>query len=255
MPARAAIDRAGHGATRSRSSTTSSSGDRDSLGLFQQRPSQGWGTRGADPRTPYYATNAFYDALARVDGYETMPITVAAQAVQRSGLPRGVRRPRGRRPGARLGAHRQLAARVQLRRGGRRAARARPARRGRADPPGRAVRRDLVAAFGDLSLGGFAPGGVTTGHMEGSAHYEGRAIDVFVRPIDAGQPTPRLGDRAVPRRPGRPARHPDRHLRRPDLDRRGPLGQRLARLRRAPSGPGDPAVLEHRDHVHVDVFD
>ena len=36
---------------------------------------------------PYYATNAFYDALAKVDGYETMQITVAAQAVQRSGFP------------------------------------------------------------------------------------------------------------------------------------------------------------------------
>ena len=61
-------------------------GDRDSLGLFQQRPSQGWGT----PREildPVHATNAFYDALARVPGYESMPVTVAAQRVQRSGYP------------------------------------------------------------------------------------------------------------------------------------------------------------------------
>ncbi len=61
-------------------------GDRDSLGLFQQRPSQGWGT----PREildPVHATNAFYDALARVPGYATMPVTVAAQRVQRSGYP------------------------------------------------------------------------------------------------------------------------------------------------------------------------
>jgi hypothetical protein len=61
-------------------------GDRDSLGLFQQRPSQGWGT----PRQildPVHATNAFYDALVRVDGYQTMPVTVAAQRVQRSGFP------------------------------------------------------------------------------------------------------------------------------------------------------------------------
>jgi hypothetical protein len=61
-------------------------GDRDSLGLFQQRPSQGWGT--ADQvMDPYYATNAFYDALQRIDGYETMRITEAAQRVQRSGYP------------------------------------------------------------------------------------------------------------------------------------------------------------------------
>ena len=36
---------------------------------------------------PVYATNAFYDALAKIEGYETMEITAAAQAVQRSGFP------------------------------------------------------------------------------------------------------------------------------------------------------------------------
>ncbi len=61
-------------------------GDRDSLGLFQQRPSQGWGTQ-TQVRDPYHATNAFYDALAKVDGFETMRITEAAQKVQRSGFP------------------------------------------------------------------------------------------------------------------------------------------------------------------------
>lgn len=61
-------------------------GDRDSLGLFQQRPSQGWGTP-EQVTDPLYATNAFYDGLAKVEGYETMEITVAAQEVQRSGFP------------------------------------------------------------------------------------------------------------------------------------------------------------------------
>ena len=61
-------------------------GDRDSLGIFQQRPSQGWGTP-AQVRDPIHATNAFYDALVRVDGYNTLPVTVAAQEVQRSGYP------------------------------------------------------------------------------------------------------------------------------------------------------------------------
>lgn len=61
-------------------------GDRDSLGLFQQRPSQGWGTR-REVLDPVHATNAFYDALARVPGYGGMPVTVAAQRVQRSGYP------------------------------------------------------------------------------------------------------------------------------------------------------------------------
>ena len=61
-------------------------GDRDSVGLFQQRPSQGWGTR-AQLMNPIYAINAFYDALVKVNGYETMVITDAAQRVQLSGFP------------------------------------------------------------------------------------------------------------------------------------------------------------------------
>src|SRR4051812_26924213 len=61
-------------------------GDRDSLGLFQQRPSQGWGTP-KQIMDPYYATNAFYDALVKIDGYEAMEITEAAQQVQRSAFP------------------------------------------------------------------------------------------------------------------------------------------------------------------------
>jgi hypothetical protein len=61
-------------------------GDRDSVGLFQQRPSQGWGTpeQIADPR---YAANAFYTALQRVRGWQSMRVTDAAQAVQRSAHP------------------------------------------------------------------------------------------------------------------------------------------------------------------------
>jgi hypothetical protein len=61
-------------------------GDRDSLGLFQQRHSQGWGTP-QQILDPAYATNAFYDALVKVPGYDTLPVTVAAQRVQRSGYP------------------------------------------------------------------------------------------------------------------------------------------------------------------------
>lgn len=58
-------------------------GDRDSLGLFQQRPSQGWGTP-EQILNPEYSTNKFYDALVKVEGYTTMEITDAAQEVQRS---------------------------------------------------------------------------------------------------------------------------------------------------------------------------
>ncbi|MFF7764194.1 C40 family peptidase [Streptomyces griseorubiginosus] len=61
-------------------------GDRDSLGLFQQRPSQGWGTR-TQILDPVYASKKFYTALTSVKGWESMPVTVAAQKVQTSGTP------------------------------------------------------------------------------------------------------------------------------------------------------------------------
>lgn len=61
-------------------------GDRDSVGIFQQRPSQGWGTV-SQISNEYYAINAFYDALEKIHGYESMRITEAAQKVQRSGYP------------------------------------------------------------------------------------------------------------------------------------------------------------------------
>jgi len=61
-------------------------GDRDSVGLFQQRPSQGWGTV-EQIMDPVYATGKFYDGLVRVRGYTSLEVTVAAQAVQRSAFP------------------------------------------------------------------------------------------------------------------------------------------------------------------------
>ncbi|WP_351233351.1 NlpC/P60 family protein [Streptomyces sp. NPDC002133] len=61
-------------------------GDRDSLGLFQQRPSQGWGTP-EQILDPVYASTRFYKALKSIDGWEHMPVTVAAQKVQNSGFP------------------------------------------------------------------------------------------------------------------------------------------------------------------------
>lgn len=61
-------------------------GDRDSVGLFQQRPSQGWGTP-EQIRDPRYAAERFYAALRKVRGWQEMRVTDAAQAVQRSAFP------------------------------------------------------------------------------------------------------------------------------------------------------------------------
>ncbi|MDT9593774.1 peptidoglycan-binding protein [Nocardioides zeae] len=69
-------------------------GDRDSLGLFQQRPSQGWGTE-AQVQDPVLSSQAFYGTAAHtpnpglldIAGWESMSVTQAAQAVQRSAYP------------------------------------------------------------------------------------------------------------------------------------------------------------------------
>ena len=61
-------------------------GDRDSVGLFQQRPSQGWGTTN-QILDPVYATTAFYGRLVKVPGWASLAVTEAAQAVQQSGDP------------------------------------------------------------------------------------------------------------------------------------------------------------------------
>ena len=60
--------------------------DHDSLGLFQQRPSSGWGTPN-QITDPVYASTKFYQKLKTVPGWQTIPLTDAAQAVQVSAYP------------------------------------------------------------------------------------------------------------------------------------------------------------------------
>jgi hypothetical protein len=61
-------------------------GDRDSLGLFQQRPSMNWGTE-AQVQDPEYAAGKFLERLVQVPGWQTGRLTEVAQTVQRSGFP------------------------------------------------------------------------------------------------------------------------------------------------------------------------
>ena len=229
-------------------------GDRDSVGLFQQRPSQGWGTV-AQLTDPEFATNAFYDALTGIDGYPAMEITVAAQEVQRSAYPDAYadheedaralasaltgNSPRGLWcdvPGDADEASDNLDEQGLVARAA-------------------AVRRDLEARFGALSLGGFEPAGVSSGHMEGSAHYEGRAIDVFFRPVNAENT----------KQGWAMATYLVANADRLDIntlifdDRVWKAGSRSddgwTDYRVSSSAGGDRAILEHRDHVHVDVVD
>jgi hypothetical protein len=58
-------------------------GDRDSVGVFQQRPSEGWGTA-TQLQDPVYATSAFFRALTKVPGWSQIPVDQAAQDVQHS---------------------------------------------------------------------------------------------------------------------------------------------------------------------------
>ncbi|MEU4530305.1 hypothetical protein AB0F49_18950 [Micromonospora ureilytica] len=60
--------------------------DHDSLGLFQQRPSSGWGTP-EQITDPAYSTTAFLKGLKQVDGWQDLPLTEAAQTVQVSAYP------------------------------------------------------------------------------------------------------------------------------------------------------------------------
>jgi hypothetical protein len=227
-------------------------GDRDSLGLFQQRPSQGWGTA-AQVRDPHYAAGKFYDALVKVKNYQKLAVTVAADKVQRSAFPNAY-------------ADHEADARVLA-----------SALTGQSKsvfsctvntssvpqevigrngltPRANAVRIDLLRTFGKLPTGGYAPGGVRSGHMEGSAHYDGRAVDVFVRPITAANTTrgwaiaqylvaraKMLGIKTV--------------IFSDKIWTAGGRSDSGWRDYTPPERSGDPAILRHLDHVHVDVVE
>jgi hypothetical protein len=215
-------------------------GDRDSIGLFQQRPSHGWGTV-EQILDPVYAINAFYDALVKIDGYETMRITEAAQKVQRSGFPEAyedhaadaralasalsgnsvdgkftcvVRHSAGQESDARDKSG--LTARAAI------------------------VRDDVEAAFGNLTMGGSLP--------------DGRAIDVFVRPRNKANN--RKGWAIAYYLVAQADRLSIDHLIFDDMIwTSGRLSENGWRNYDPGSASGRRAVLEHRDHVHVDVLD
>jgi hypothetical protein len=153
-------------------------GDRDSAGLFQQRPSQGWGSF-AQVTDPDYAAQRFYDALVAIPGWQTLAVTRAAQAVQRSAFPSAYQQHAaearalaavfsGQAPAA-------LTCTVQPA-----AVTAQRENRDGLTPRADTLLQTTQRSLGPQSVGGFAPGGVDRPGV--SAHDDGRAIDVFFRP-------------------------------------------------------------------------
>ncbi|WP_455681510.1 hypothetical protein [Streptomyces filamentosus] len=127
-------------------------GDRDSLGLFQQRPSMGWGTP-EQIMDPVYSAGKFYEGLEKVPGYSRMPLTVAAQKVQKSGFPQAYAK------------HEPDAALLSAALTGRTPAGltcTADVREGRPGDPA-AVRAELVRAFGDAAAPTSVSGGASAG--------------------------------------------------------------------------------------------
>ncbi len=118
-------------------------------------------------------------------------------------------------------------------------------------PRAAGARDALLAVTGSLPLGGFAPGGVRSGHTRGSAHYEGRAVDVFFRPV-----TDRNRQRGWTTAQWLVAHAEPLDLDVVIFDRQvwsAGRSEQGWRDYRPPDGPTTNPVLLHLDHVHVDV--
>lgn len=120
-------------------------------------------------------------------------------------------------------------------------------------PRAEAVRVAMREVFGKQTLGGFEPKGVDSGHIDGSAHYEGRAIDVFLRPV-----TPENQQRGWAQAAWAVAHAEQLSVATVIFDRSIWSARRSVRGWRDykhPGGPTDNPILLHEDHVHVDVVE
>jgi hypothetical protein len=171
---------------------TQAESDRDSAGIFQQRPSMGWGST-RQVMDPVYAAQTFYEHLVRVPGWQELPLTTAAQAVQRSAHPDVYTRWEpdatrlhvaitGTGP-ARIACIPDPVPVAHTGRPG--SEREWPAEQIGPDgltPRTRYLRDLITSGFGETHLGGWCPGGCTSGHVQGSDHYTGQAIDIMIHP-------------------------------------------------------------------------
>jgi hypothetical protein len=159
-----------------------SGGDRDSAGLFQMRPSTGWGSWG-QVTDPVYAATAFFGGpdvppdnpgLFDVPGWEQMPIAEAAQAVERSAYPDAYTK-WADDAAAVVAAITGEAVDCTTTTGTDCPPSGRSVEAGLM-PDAQLVVRCAVAHFDIASIGGLATGG----HVTGSDHYTGRAVDLMI---------------------------------------------------------------------------
>jgi hypothetical protein len=231
-----------------------SGGDRDSAGLFQQRPSAGWGSY-AQVTDAVFASATFYSRLAKVPQWQRLPLAQAAQSVQLSAYANA------------YGRWEPVATSLQhaLSQGSSSLADCMEGEGPSADPSTqqeamgpdgltattRYVRDLVVDAFDVHDIGGYCPGGCTNGHVSNSDHYTGRAIDVMLTPMDDAHH--RTGNAIASWAAANASRLNikyviwDRHI---WSESRADEGWRPYRH---PSGRSS-ATLDHEDHVHISTF-
>lgn len=163
-------------------------GDRDSLGLFQMRPSMGWGSP-EHLMDPVYAATQFYEHLVGVGNWQELPVSVAAQAVERSAYPNAYAKWEALATALTAALLERGAAKITCISDDAPSARSSsgewPAERMNSQglTPRTAYVKNLIEnAFDEHDIGGFCPGGCTSGHIPGSDHYTGHAIDVMILP-------------------------------------------------------------------------
>ena len=223
-------------------------GDRDSAGLFQQRPSQGWGT--FDQITdPQYAASRFYEALVEVPDWQHLAVTQAAQAVQRSAFPDAYQQhaDEAKLLAAAFTGHQAASVSCTVHTD---AVPRQHEQDNGLTPRANRLRDAVLSTFGKLAQGGIAPGGVT--RAQASTRISGQAVDLIVRPYS---------DREQ-RRAGWALAHWV-VARADDLDvavvifddhiwsaARSPEGWRA---HTSPSGAATDPLSKHLDRVHVEV--
>jgi hypothetical protein len=229
-------------------------GDRDSAGLFQQRPSAGWGSYN-QVTDAVFASATFYSRLMKVPRWQVLPLAQAAQSVQLSAYPEAYAKWETVATSLQQALSQGSSALADCMEGDGPSAAPWP-QQAAMGPDGltattRYVRDLVVEAFDVHDIAGYCPGGCTSGHVSNSDHYTGRAIDVMLTPMDDAHH--RLGNTIAAWAAANATRLDIKYV---IWDRRIWSQARAAegwRPYRHPSGRSSP-TLEHEDHVHISTY-